>query len=78
MIDPASLSIPKESPVESYIYFSFVTLTTVRYGDFVPLKPLARHLAVLEAFTGQLYLAIFVSRLVGLHLSSAKSNEPRR
>jgi hypothetical protein len=46
-------------------YFSFATLTTVGYGDFSPLLPLAKTLAVLEAVCGVLFIAMFVSALVG-------------
>lgn len=49
------------------VYFSFVTLATLGYGDFVPLSPVARSLAVLEAVFGQLYLAVLVARLVSLY-----------
>ncbi|MCC6209700.1 MAG: two pore domain potassium channel family protein, partial [Burkholderiales bacterium] len=51
-------------------YFSFVTLSTVGYGDFVPVSPVARTLAMTEAMTGTLYLAILISRLVSLHSSA--------
>jgi hypothetical protein len=47
------------------VYFSFVTLATLGYGDIVPLTPTARGLAVSEAVIGQLYLAVLVARLVG-------------
>jgi hypothetical protein len=50
----------------SWVYFSFVTLTTVGYGDIVPVHPAARSLAMLEAVTGPLYLAILLARLVSL------------
>ncbi len=49
-----------------WIYFSFVTLTTVGYGDVIPVHPLARSFATLEALTGQLYPAILLARLVSL------------
>lgn len=49
-------------------YFSFMTLTTVGYGDIVPHSPLARTLAALEAVMGQFYLVVLVGRLVGLHI----------
>jgi Ion channel len=52
------------------LYFSFVTLTTVGYGDMSPATRLARSLVVMEALVGQLYLAILVGRLVGLHLAA--------
>ena len=56
------------------IYFSFVTLTTVGYGDVTPVHPLARTLAYLEAAAGQLYLAVLVASLVGRH--AAGGQEP--
>jgi voltage-gated potassium channel len=48
------------------LYYSFVTLTTVGYGDIIPANRAARSLAVLEMLAGQLYLAGFVARLVGV------------
>ena len=48
------------------IYFSFITLTTVGYGDVHPVHPAARSLAVAEALVGQLYLAILIASLVGM------------
>ena len=53
------------------VYYSFVTLTTLGYGDIVPVSPTARSLATLEALTGQLYLTVLVARLVGLHITHA-------
>jgi len=53
------------------IYFSFVTLATLGYGDFVPKTEVARGLAVLEAVAGQLYLAVMVARLVSLYVSGS-------
>jgi hypothetical protein len=51
------------------VYYSFVTLTTLGYGDIVPVSPSARALATLEALTGQLYLTVLVARLVALHIT---------
>ena len=50
------------------LYFSFVTLTTLGYGDIVPSSPIARLLAAGEAIVGQIFLTVLVARLVGLHL----------
>ena len=50
------------------IYFSCSTLTTLGYGDIVPINPFARSLANLEAFFGQLYPAILIGRLVTLQM----------
>ena len=47
-------------------YYSFVTLTTVGYGNLVPASNLGQTLAMLEAMLGQVYLVIVVSRLVSL------------
>jgi len=60
------------------IYFSFVTLTTVGYGDITPAHPIVRSLAMLEALVGQLYPAILIGRLVALELSArqSKSSKP--
>ena len=49
-------------------YFSFTTLTTLGFGDLVPLNHFARVLASLESIVGPVYLAIFIARLVGLHV----------
>jgi hypothetical protein len=49
---------------QSWLYFSYATLTTVGYGDIVPVHPIARSMAVSEAMMGQFYVAILVARLV--------------
>src|SRR5207248_5139412 len=48
-------------------YFSFVTLSTVRYGDINPVSKVARMVAATEAMTGLLYVAVLIARLVGLY-----------
>ncbi len=53
----------------SFRYYSFTTLTTLGYGDIRPVLHAARMLSTGEALMGQLYLAIFVARLVGTHIS---------
>jgi hypothetical protein len=53
-----------------WAYFSFVTLTTVGYGDITPVALGARSLAILEALVGQLYPAVIIARLVSLQVSS--------
>ncbi|MFM0666784.1 potassium channel family protein [Paraburkholderia sediminicola] len=54
----------------TWLYFSFVTLTTVGYGDITPVTHIARSLAILEALIGQLYPAIVLARLVSLHVAA--------
>jgi ion channel len=55
-------------------YFSFVTLSTVGYGDITPVSRIARWLAALEAMTGLLYVAVLIARLVSLY-SAPKSHD---
>jgi voltage-gated potassium channel len=59
-------------------YFSFATLTTLGYGDILPRSPTARTMALLEAIMGQIYLAVLVARLVGLHIVHANSERSER
>jgi hypothetical protein len=54
-------------------YFSFITMTTVGYGDVTPLTAPARSLSMLQGLVGQLYLAIVIARLVGLEISTRMS-----
>jgi len=57
----------------NFIYFSFVTLTTVGYGDIVPVNPIARALTNVEAIIGQLYPATLLARLVTLEIENRKA-----
>lgn len=63
---------PRVSLPSDLVYFSFITLTTVGYGDIVPVHPIARSLANVEAIIGQLYPATLLARLVSLGQVSAK------
>ena len=58
-----------------YLFFSFVTLTTVGYGNIIPATDQARSVAMMEAIVGQLYITIMVARLVGLHISKPRAPE---
>ena len=53
------------------IYFSFVTLLTLGYGDVVPIHSIARLLAIMEALIGQIFLVVLVARLVGIHVAQS-------
>jgi hypothetical protein len=55
-----------------FLFFSFVTLTTLGYGDITPVTHQARAIAILEAVVGPLFLAIFIARLVGMHMVQAR------
>jgi voltage-gated potassium channel len=64
---------PSISYVSNYIYFGFVTLTTLGYGDVVPITPAARSLAIFTSITGQMYLAIIIAALVSKYLNQKES-----
>lgn len=57
-----------EAIFDDLLYFSFVTLASLGYGDITPLAPIARTLAYLEVITGQFYLAIMVAGLMGMYM----------
>lgn len=68
IFDPDAFSSAAKTVNEAdIIHFSFTTLSTVGYGDIVPISKVARVLANLEGMTGVLYPAIFIARLVSLH-----------
>ena len=78
LADPAAFNAvpdPRRG-VERWFYFSFVTLTTVGYGDVTPVSSAARVLAIGEALTGQLYPAIILARLVTLQTSEPPAAPP--
>jgi voltage-gated potassium channel len=81
-LEPQSLVATSEVARNDYVdrilqprYFSFMTLTTVGYGDIVPHSPAARTMTILEAVMGQFYLVALVGRLVGLHI--VHGSDPR-
>ena len=73
VIDPGAfegLSLNLDSRESwNFIYYSFVTLTTLGYGDISQVNHYARALAYLEAICGQIYIAVLVASLVGAHLA---------
>ena len=65
-IHPGSIVAPNFSRTAA-IYYSFVTLATIGYGDIVPRTDVARALAIVEGVGGQLFLAVLVARLLSLY-----------
>lgn len=57
-------------------YFSFVTLSTIGYGDITPVSRVARMLCVMEAVTGMFYVAVLVARLVSIYSNRAGHRKP--
>lgn len=64
-----------EFPLFDGIYFSFVTLATLGYGDVLPVSGVARGLAMIEAVSGQLFLAVMIARLVSSHVQTVSGRE---
>ncbi|WP_455211251.1 potassium channel family protein [Kaarinaea lacus] len=58
-----------------FTYFSFVTLSTLGYGDITPKSRQAKALAAMEAILGQLYLAVLIARLVGQQVSRREEEQ---
>jgi voltage-gated potassium channel len=61
--------------VSAFMYYSYVTLASIGYGDITPVSPPARALSALEGISGQFYVAILVASLVGIRISQAMQDE---
>ena len=74
--NPGSFSIPESPSLDpfKFLYFSFVTITTLGYGDVAPLTHKASSLVILEAVVGQIYLVVIVAWLVGMYVSQRSRN----
>ena len=79
-IEPGSFSLVQgwiDNPRLIYLYFSYVTLTTLGYGDITPLTAPAYSVSILEAIIGQIYITVLIARLVSMHIShSGKDRLP--
>jgi len=60
-----------------FIYYSFITITTLGYGDITPVTAPANSFSSLEAVTGQIYLVVLVARLVGIHIAQSMDRKAR-
>ena len=67
------LSTGRSQP--DFVYFSFITLLTVGYGDVRPISGIARSLAMLEGIVGVLYIGVFISRLLSLYKPQPKKTD---
>jgi len=80
-LHPGSFNLPEGQNIEAtrqFVYYSFVTLTTLGYGDITPITTMARSLCILEAVIGQLYLVVQVAWLVGVHVSQSMFKKSRQ
>ena len=77
-LQPGSFSVPHQMLGEGrslFSYYSFVTITTLGYGDITPIKGAARAFSELEAVVGQIYLVVLVARLVGINIAQTIKKE---
>jgi len=78
-VSPGSFAFPASEPsadrLRELVYYSLVTLTTVGYGDTTPVTSVAQGFSNLEALLGQIYLAVLIARLVGLHVAKRMKRE---
>ena len=79
IVQPASFQhggelIQEGEALKHLSYFSFVTLTTVGYGDIIAIGSLARILVMLEGLMGQLFPAIFIAKLVALQIEDSRKS----
>jgi hypothetical protein len=81
LLQPGSFSLP-DTPFKShkliFVYYSFVTITTLGFGDITPTTGLASSLSILEALVGQLFLVVGVAWLVGVHVSQTLERNQRQ
>jgi voltage-gated potassium channel Kch len=78
ILSPGSFSIPNElikADPTVLKYFSFVTLTTLGYGDVVPISNQAKTMVISEAFIGQIYLTVLIARLVGVYAAGQQKQK---
>lgn len=64
--------VNKTFSISMAIYFSFVTLATLGYGDIIPATELTRGLVIVQCVAGQLYLVVMIARLVSLYRKQAE------
>lgn len=77
-LQPGSFSVSQKIVGEGrslFSYYSFVTITTLGYGDITPIKGAARAFSMLEAVVGQIYLVVLVARLVGINIAQTMNKK---
>ncbi len=72
---PTAISNVQQIKTLNFIYFSFITLSTVGYGDITPVSHVARTISWMEGITGQVYLTVWIARLIALHITHERHKE---
>jgi len=68
-----AFSFQTDAPTpRDYVYYTFVTMTTLGYGEITPVEPFAKSLAILISTSGQIYVAVIIAMLVGKYAGSQK------
>lgn len=70
--DTINVDMTQKDGVENTLYFSFITLTTIGYGDYAPISTLGQKVAILEGLLGQFYIATVMALIVGKFMNSGK------
>lgn len=79
LYDPSSFNFPLENPTaQDYTYFTFVTMTTLGYGEITPAVPFAKSLAILISTSGQIYIAVIIAMLVGKYAGSQNNQDTQK
>ena len=76
--NPSAISFTEDNTMlemGSLIYFSFISMTSIGYGEIVPISSIARSTSVMSAIIGQMYLAIIMAFIIGKFLTQKKNNE---
>lgn len=73
---PNSFTLDSDAEFYELLYFSFITLTTVGFGDISPIHPIARSLTLVLGIIGQLYLTILIGIIIGKYLAGEQTNKP--
>ena len=76
--NPAAFTMPAGGTMDYFtaLYFSFITLSTVGYGDIAPVSKVARMLAPMESVVGLFYVAVLISRLVAIYSTPPPAQQP--
>ncbi len=69
-INPEAIGLDGSSTMSDIVYYSFITVTTIGYGDISPVSPAAKSLSILFGVIGQLYLTIIIALIIGKFLNS--------
>jgi len=75
LYDPGAFSFPTENPTaRDFTYYTFVTMTTLGYGEITPVLPFAKSISILISTSGQIYVAVIIAMLVGKYAGSQKAD----